>query len=134
MLGQSFAWNRANIYMGAISNSEPISIWFAKNVSRPKSVTHFKFHQDWTYIAGLVHQIPKIGRKYIWEQYQNLNRFQYNLANLFVVLIPWYFPNRIKIGQNLRVWSINCLKSGEHIYGSYMYIWTDMNQIWHISF
>ena len=76
----------------------------------------------------------EIGRKYIWELYPNLNRFQYNLKNSFLLPIPLLILNFIKFGHTYLIWSTKYMKSAENIYGSYIQIWIDFNKIWQIYF
>ena len=73
--GAPFTLNQTIIYMGAISQSEPIFPKLTTHHSRLNSVRYAKFRANRRIHRDLVHYLLKIGRKYIWELYGNLNRF-----------------------------------------------------------
>ena len=97
-LGAPFTLNRTKQYMGAICKSEPI---FTRNL------THIfldlvqyamrNFVQIEGYIGTLLHHLHKIGRKYIWELYLNLDRFSRNLVDITLGSIQYVLPSFIEI-------------------------------------
>ena len=55
------------------------------------------FVQIERYIGTLVNHLLKIERKYIWEQYLNLDRFSRNLAHIILDLIEYDMLNFVQI-------------------------------------
>ena len=99
--------------MRAISKSGPIVTKLCTHHSRLNSVRCAKFRnltnimldlikyavpnfvQIERYLGTLVHHLHKIGRKYIWELYLNLNRFSRNLTHITLDL--YTIPNFVQI-------------------------------------